>query len=146
MATTDAMAGPFMSDQPWYHAGLQFACVQCGGCCTGEPGYVWVNRHEIAALAAALRLDPEQFQERYVRRVGSRRCLLELANGDCVFFDRRQGCQVYAVRPEQCRAWPFWTSNLASPAAWNDMCSRCPGGNRGPRISLEEIRARLCRL
>jgi Fe-S-cluster containining protein len=136
-----------MSDQPWYHAGLAFACVQCGGCCTGEPGYVWVNRDEIATLAAALGLDPEQFQARYVRRVGKRRCLLELANGDCVFFDRHQnGCQVYAVRPRQCRAWPFWTSNLESPVAWSEMCRRCPGGNRGPRVPLSEIQARLCRL
>ena len=37
---------------PWYHEGLSFTCSQCGDCCTGAPGYVWVNNEEIAALAA----------------------------------------------------------------------------------------------
>ena len=40
-----------MSD-PWYQQGLKFHCLGCGDCCTGEPGYVWVTKAEIAALAA----------------------------------------------------------------------------------------------
>jgi len=46
-----------MLTTPWYHAGLQFQCTQCGSCCTGAPGYVWINKEEIAALAAVLKLD-----------------------------------------------------------------------------------------
>ena len=41
-----------MSKKPWYADGLQFECTQCGDCCTGAPGYVWVNKSEIEALAA----------------------------------------------------------------------------------------------
>jgi hypothetical protein len=26
------------------------------------------------------------------------------------------------------------------------MCRHCPGGNRGPRVPLEEIQVHLCRL
>ena len=37
--------------KPWYADGLRFACTQCGNCCTGEPGFVWVNDAEIAAIA-----------------------------------------------------------------------------------------------
>ncbi len=37
---------------PWYRDGLAFTCTQCGACCTGAPGYVWVDAAEIAALAA----------------------------------------------------------------------------------------------
>ena len=34
---------------PWYAAGLRFFCTQCGDCCSGAPGFVWVNEEEIAA-------------------------------------------------------------------------------------------------
>ncbi|MCH7752933.1 MAG: YkgJ family cysteine cluster protein, partial [Planctomycetes bacterium] len=40
--------------QPWYQDGLRFKCTGCGNCCTGSPGYVWVNQAEINALAAHL--------------------------------------------------------------------------------------------
>ena len=38
-------------DDPWYRDGLAFTCTRCGACCTGAPGYVWVDADEIAALA-----------------------------------------------------------------------------------------------
>ena len=38
----------------WYAAGLRFECVQCGHCCSGDPGYVWVNRETIGRIAAFL--------------------------------------------------------------------------------------------
>lgn len=129
---------------PWYHSGLRFRCTGCGGCCTGAPGYVWVNKAEIEALAAGLKLDVETFERRYVRLVGIRKSLIEYANGDCVFFDPdRRKCQVYSLRPRQCRTWPFWASNLSSPAAWEAMCDRCPGGNRGPLAPLERIQDQM---
>ncbi|MFM7740581.1 MAG: YkgJ family cysteine cluster protein, partial [Planctomycetota bacterium] len=28
--------------EPWYKDGLRFQCSQCGDCCTGGAGYVWV--------------------------------------------------------------------------------------------------------
>ena len=85
----------------------------------GAPGYVWVNKEEIEALAAALKLDVAEFEKRYVRRVGIRRSLIEFPNGDCVFFHgESRTCQVYEARPRQCRTWPFWNSNLARPEAW----------------------------
>ena len=46
-------------------------------------------------------------------------------------------------RPRQCRTWPFWASNLATPAAWERMCERCPGGNRGPLTPLRTIQGKL---
>jgi Fe-S-cluster containining protein len=130
--------------QPWYHSGLRFRCTGCGSCCTGAPGYVWVNKAEIEALAAAMKLDVPAFEKRYVRLVGIRKSLIEHANGDCVFFDpERRNCTVYSHRPRQCRTWPFWASNLSSPEAWEDMCERCPGGNRGPLVPLSKIQAAL---
>lgn len=129
-----------MSDQPWYSAGLRFECTGCGDCCTGAPGYVWVNRAEIEQIAAQLGLSVEHFEGRFVRDVGIRRSLIELDNGDCVFFDSRsRKCRIYEVRPRQCRTWPFWPSNLKSPAAWREMAERCPGANCGKVVPLKKI-------
>jgi Fe-S-cluster containining protein len=129
-----------MSKKLWYHAGLRFRCTCCGDCCTGAPGYVWVNKSEIEAIASALKLDVEQFEKRYVRQVGIRKSLVELSDGDCVFFDSdRRTCEVYDVRPRQCRTWPFWESNLRTPEAWEQTCESCPGANHGPVVPLREI-------
>jgi uncharacterized protein len=129
---------------PWYHNGLHFSCTGCGDCCTGAPGYVWVNKAEIEALAAAIGVSLEEFERRYVRKVGIRKSLIEWSNGDCVFFDgKNRNCQVYEARPRQCRTWPFWPSNLASPEAWASTAERCPGCNRGRLVPLLEIEDRL---
>ena len=131
-------------DQPWYQEGLKFRCSECGDCCTGAPGFVWVNKREIEQLAATVGCDDvEQFHERYVRQIGIRYSLKEFQNGDCVFFDgKTRKCQVYEARPRQCRTWPFWDSNLKSPEAWEKTCEVCPGSGRGKLYSLEEIEAR----
>jgi uncharacterized protein len=131
-----------MNPQPWYQEGLKFHCTGCGGCCTGDPGYVWVNQSEIAALAQALGLEPEEVERTLVRAVGRRKSLIELPNGDCVFFDRvRRQCRVYADRPRQCRTWPFWESNLRTPEDWEQTCRVCPGSGRGRLVPLDRIEA-----
>jgi len=131
-----------MSD--WYEAGLPFRCTACGDCCTGDPGVVWVNEDEIAALAAHLGLDVEAFEREFVRRKGIRRSLHERFNGDCVLFDSEtRSCSVYQARPTQCRTWPFWKQNLASPRAWAETCEICPGSGTGDVISVERIRRHL---
>lgn len=132
---------PVSSQLPWYRDGLRFACTQCGNCCTGAPGYVWVNQDEIAALAKLLEIDDVKvFEKRYVRRVGIRKSLKEFANGDCVFFDGgSRKCTVYSARPRQCRTWPFWDSNLRTPQAWAETCQVCPGSGTGQLYQIEEI-------
>jgi Fe-S-cluster containining protein len=134
-----------MSNQPWYHEGLPFECIPgCGRCCTGEPGYVWVNQEEIQSLATAGGMETSQFEELFVRQVGHRKSLVEHPNGDCVFYDREaRQCLVYVLRPRQCRSFPFWESNVRTPEAWQDACQMCPGCGQGPIVPFEEIQARL---
>jgi Fe-S-cluster containining protein len=128
-------------DRPWYAEGLRFRCTGCGDCCTGAPGYVWVNQQEIANLATALGFDDrEKFESKYVRKIGIRKSLVEFPNGDCVFFDSgSRKCAVYAWRPRQCRTWPFWDSNLKSPESWAETCQSCPGSGKGKLYSLDQI-------
>jgi Fe-S-cluster containining protein len=125
--------------EPWYAEGLRFKCTGCGDCCTGGPGYVWVTQEEIDALSARLKLSPAEFERRFVRQVGVRRSLKERKNYDCVFLDADRRCTVYEDRPRQCRTWPFWNSNIASPAAWQRTCEACPGSGHGKLYSLEAI-------
>jgi len=126
--------------QPWYQAGLRFKCTECGDCCSGSPGYVWVNKAEIAALAEKMEMDVEAFESRYVRRIGIRKSLVEFSNGDCVFLDsERRTCSVYDARPRQCRTWPFWESNLRTKEAWKNTCEVCPGSGKGALFTVEEI-------
>lgn len=128
-------------NRDWYKGGLKFHCIGCGDCCCGEPGYVWANKAEIKAMADALDLDVEEFERQCVRAVGIRKSLTERPGGDCILLDEEtRKCRVYDVRPRQCRTWPFWPSNLTSPAAWVEAAQRCPGCNHGRLYTDEEIR------
>ncbi len=131
------------TDQPWYADGLRFRCTQCGNCCTGAPGYVWVNKEEIAQIAALLGMEVEELETQCVRKVGIRKSLVEFSNGDCVFFDgETRRCQVYSARPRQCRTWPFWDSNLRTEEQWAETGKHCPGCNKGQLYQLEEVQER----
>jgi len=132
-----------MAGEPWYKDGLRFECTQCGDCCTGAPGFVWVNQEEIDALAKQIDLDPETFEKKYVRKIGMRRSLVEYPNGDCVFFDtEKRNCSVYEARPRQCKTWPWWNSNIKSEEAWEETRAVCPGCNSGKQLySIEHIQA-----
>ena len=129
--------------EPWYQEGLRFHCTRCGHCCTGAPGYVWVDDDEIRAIAEHRGETAEQVTGLYTRPVGGRRSLRERANGDCVFYDPGEGCTVYPARPRQCRTWPFWESNVLTPESWERTCAVCPGSGRGELIPAEEITRRL---
>lgn len=152
------------STDPWYEEGLKFTCTQCGNCCTGGPGYVWISDEEVEWLAVFLKLTPREVLARHCRKVGGRWTLKERRTPaglyDCVFLTeietprakgkdlatgeaipmKRRGCSIYPVRPLQCRTWPFWESNLSSEEAWDSASKKCPGLNRGSRaFSREEI-------
>jgi len=129
--------------QPWYHEGLRFRCTRCGNCCTGPPGVVWVEPEEIAAIAEFRGETAEQTRGLHTRIVGRDRSLREKPNGDCVFYEREQGCTIYPVRPRQCQTWPFWDSNVVTPESWRRTQAACPGANQGDLIPVEEITRRL---
>ena len=78
---------------------------------------------------------------RFARRLWRGLTLKEKPNYDCVMLDGGARCLVYEVRPVQCRTWPFWPGNLASPQAWQAAARRCPGMDAGPRYVFEQIEA-----
>jgi len=134
---------------PWYAAGLAFECAHCGRCCSGPgEGYVWVTPNEVRDIAHCLGVSLEEMSARYVRDVDGRQSLTEQnPSNDCIFLLRASGdatktCEIYPVRPVQCRSWPFWGSNLRDPASWALAALRCPGINRGPLFCHDEIETR----
>ena len=125
-------------EDKWYEEGLHFECRRCGRCCGGEPGYVWITETDIADFASRVGLSEEEVTKRFVRRVWRRWSLKERPNGDCVMLEDGR-CKVYEVRPSQCTAFPFWHHNLKSKEDWESLSRQCPGVNRGPLISFQEI-------
>jgi Fe-S-cluster containining protein len=93
-------------------------------------------------MAKLLEITHEAFVERYLREVDGETSLRESTHGDCVFLQDNQ-CRVHAVRPQQCRTYPFWFKNLRSEDRWRRTCSECPGIGRGRLYGREEILARV---
>jgi len=145
MSSEPSKAGE--SADPWYSDGLSFRCTQCGNCCTGAPGVVWVTEQEIRDIAEHTGQSIGEVRLEHTRLFGGRTSLKEYANGDCTFFDpQTRGCQIYEVRPTQCRTWPFWNSNLESPAAWKRCQDDCPGAGTGDFFALEQVEQRAAQI
>ncbi|MEZ6063341.1 MAG: YkgJ family cysteine cluster protein [Planctomycetaceae bacterium] len=143
----DADSSPATVPEPWYRDGLQFTCSQCGDCCTGAPGVVWVTDEELREIADYLDKPTGEIRLFHTRIVRGRVSLTEFQNGDCTFFDpASRHCRVYPVRPTQCRTWPFWKSNIATEETWKRTCEYCPGSGTGAFFSLEEVEARAAQV
>ncbi len=130
---------------PWYKEGLKFSCTQCGKCCTGSPGVVWINDAEITAMADFLQISIQEFLKRYTHKVDGRLSLREDPhNYDCVFL-KGKTCQLYGARPRQCRTFPWWPENLKSKESWQETAERCEGIDHpeAPLVSLKEIEKHL---
>jgi len=138
---------------PWFADGLRFTCSQCGNCCTGGPGFVWISPAEIIRLALHLGISRNQVIRRYCRKIGRRFSLKETKNPrhggfDCIFIKElpavgeahpRRICSVYEARPLQCRTWPFWEGNLATRKAWHHASRTCLGMNSGRLFNRHQI-------
>lgn len=138
----------FTDDTDWNADGLRFTCAQCGNCCTGGPGYVWISDEEIGRLAKFLQLSSKEVINRYCRKIDGRISLKESRTPqgmyDCIFLKEdaqrgRKTCSVYPVRPLQCRTWPFWPENLANRVRWDRAAKGCAGMNHGRKFTLAQM-------
>ena len=129
---------------PWYKKGLKFKCTECGKCCSGFPGFVWLSPSDIGRLAKRLNVSKEAFIKRYTRRKEGKLSLVEKKNYDCIFYQNKK-CTVYEARPSQCRTFPFWLSNIKSERDWKNAKESCEGIDHpeGKVISSHEIQHNL---
>ena len=128
----------------WYKDGLRFKCTECGKCCTGAPGCVFLTADESKSIANFLGCSLEVFLANFTRRINGRLALTEKPRSyDCIFL-RDNKCQIYPFRPEQCRTFPWWKENLTSKKAWLEAKADCEGIDHpeGELISCEQINDR----
>lgn len=109
-------------------------CTRCPGrCCRGKSGNIWINDQELKELSRFLEINTVDFINRFVDRVDNRSSLKERyvdGSYDCIFFDaRKNGCSVYAARPNQCRRFPFWDEYKNRP---DEILLECPGIQEEP--------------
>lgn len=122
----------------YFENGLRFECQQCGKCCRGKPGYVFVFEHEAQKIAEYLDISREQFIKEYTTKYATFYSLIEKENGDCIFWD--EICTIHEVRPYQCFSYPFWWGLITSEKKWKERGTFCPGIDKGKLYSFEEIK------
>ena len=124
----------------WYKDGIFFKCKKCSGCCTGFEGFVWITKEDIFKISNFLKITELEFLKKYTRYVGKKISLIEIGNNfDCIFLKNKK-CQIYNIRPKQCKTFPFWTELLKSKKAFYENTKSCPGClETNKKISFEEI-------
>jgi Fe-S-cluster containining protein len=145
MANRSRRRGAGEPRPPWYAEGLSFQCrPDCGACCTDHDAYahVFLQAGDAGRLASYLGIERELFRERYTHIDEDGDFVLRMHGPDCPFLHGTR-CSVYPARPVQCRTFPFWAENLASPKAWAALRSFCPGIDEGERHDLLTIDSHL---
>lgn len=109
-------------------------CIRCGKCCTNQ--VVGMLGREAVAIARHLQLAPSEFKRCFIdRRVGKWLLLRRRADDTCPFLFRTDGtgtaaCEIYEVRPETCRRFPWLTPAIATSSRFpgiavdDRMCSQ----------------------
>lgn len=104
---------------------FHFSCVECGKCCYG-PGNVYLSEHDIRKLGKFLKKDPKEIQT-LLGLVPKNGIWIYKVKSKCVFLTSGNRCSIYAIRPLQCRTYPFWSSHFQSEKEVRELLSSCPG-------------------
>ncbi len=117
--------------------GLRFECQPgCTACCT-QKGFVYLTEADLPRIARFLGLTPEEFVRRYVYRTKNRMRLRVPRNVNCHFL-LEGGCSIHAVKPTQCRTFPFWPELIERRREWRKTARYCPGIGKGPLVQISD--------
>jgi hypothetical protein len=115
---------------------MRFQCQSgCIRCCE-QKGFVYLTGDDIARIAAHLAMTRAEFKRHYLcgtapllrfRKPRLRQCPFLLTNG----------CSIHAVKPLQCKAFPYWPELMAKASERRETAKFCPGMNRGPLVDLK---------
>jgi len=126
--------------------GVAFRCQpNCGRCCDQPGGIVYLSPDDAERLAGHAGLDVEAWLERDTRKTFDGRYVLKSREEDgvCIHLNEQKQCSIYEVRPQQCKAFPWWGENLATPAAWGTTKTACPGIDAKDAIVVDGQTIRL---
>jgi uncharacterized protein len=118
---------------------LRFECQPgCTNCCE-QQGFVYLTEADLTRIAEYVGMQADEFERRYVYRT---RHLLRLRvprQQQCHFL-RDGGCSIHAVKPVQCRVFPFWPELVDSKREWKKAAAYCPGMGQGKLVQIEAAR------
>ncbi|MEE9165798.1 MAG: YkgJ family cysteine cluster protein [Nitrospinota bacterium] len=121
----------------FFDNGIRFECQQCGACCTGSPGTIYVDKSEVSSIAKFLQISVSDFKEKYLYPFKNSYSILEHSDGQCFFYNGEY--KIYPVRPGQCSSYPFWFTNLRSEKKWQSVSKECRGIGQGRLYSKKKI-------
>jgi len=124
----------------FWDTGLHFSCTACGNCCQLDGGKVFLTEDEVNRAAEYLGMSIDEFIATYIRAIVEQESyVLRDGEKDCCIFLEDQKCNIYPVRPMQCRTFPFWPENVKSLYRWKIVAEDCPGIGQGRLYTAEEI-------
>jgi len=126
--------------------GVAFRCQpNCGRCCDQPGGIVYLSPDDAERLAEHAGLDVDAWLERDTRKTFDGRYVLKSREDDgvCIHLNEQKQCSIYEVRPQQCKAFPWWGENLVTPAAWGTTKAACPGIDAEDAIIVDGQTIRL---
>ena len=97
----------------------KWLCQRCGNCCRW-PGIVRVTESEIETIAAYLKIDTDEFIQKFTELTPDRRGLTLISKEDqsCIFLEGTNVCQIQEVKPIQCAGFP----NTWNFPGWQKSC------------------------
>ena len=116
--------------------GLRFQCQPgCIKCCDVQ-GYVYLTENDLVRMAEYTGMTVAEFEARYVFRTKHLLRLRKPGKKQCHFLTG-SGCSVHAVKPVQCRLYPFWPEFVTYRDLWDgEGLSKCPGIGKGDLIQI----------
>ncbi len=114
----------------------RFRCQKgCSQCCEVK-GFVYLTESDVLQAAQYLGLSPEEFEARYLYRTRHTRRLRKPGNGRQCHFLVNGRCSIHAVKPVQCRLFPFWPELVEDRRAWAKTGKWCPGIGVGKLVQI----------
>lgn len=103
-----------------------FDCRMCGQCCEGEGGII-LSLFDLQRLHEGLQLEKQAFLDNYAVYRNGKWQIKTGEDGNCIFFREGKGCSVHSIKPNVCRAWPFFRGNMADAESLYLAKDFCPG-------------------
>ena len=115
--------------------GLRFECQPgCTKCCDRH-GSVYITEDDLVRIAGYLGMTPADFETQYVYRTQHQMRLRKPRKSQCHFL-KSDGCSIHAVKPVQCRLYPFWPELVEYRDVWEHEARKCPGIGQGPLVQI----------
>ncbi len=136
-----------MSNHRFYvNQPVRFQCSGCGDCCSGDPDthFIELLAGEAERIREYLQLSKTVFQRDHIVSIADIGKGIRInEQGRCSLLGADNRCQVYQVRPLQCRSYPFWPEIMHSLDTWRAEANHCEGIHQGEAITPQHIESQL---